>query len=127
VKATSSIPGHVTSGKQLAHSAADLLDSEVKQVLEVVVNVQERYQYRSNTATNLEALRDELLTRLMDIGIIATVDPSPCLYGEPPDLEIIGSTRLDAHDGFDHERKRAEVVTANVRKEDYLGQKGKSA
>lgn len=119
--------GHVTSGKQLAHSAADLLDSEVQQVLQIVVSVQERYQYKTSTAINLEAMRDELLTRLMEIGIIATVDPTPCLYGEPPDLEIIGSTRVDKRDGFDHERKRDEVLSANTRKEDYLGQRGKSA
>lgn len=119
--------GRVTSGKQLAHSAADLLDSEVQQVLQIVVSVQERYQYKSNTPIHLEAMRDELLTKLMEIGILATVDPTPCFYGQPPDLEIIGSTRMHASDGFDHERKRDEVLSANVRNEDYLGQKGKSA
>lgn len=120
--------GQVGSGKQLAQIASDLLDSEVNKVVEIVIgDVQGRYARLPNTPSNLEHLRDEVLSKLMDVGIIATFDPTPCLYGEPPEVEIICSTRIDARDGFDHEQKGYEVNRANTRGEDYLGQRGKSA
>jgi hypothetical protein len=46
--------------------------------MKVIVQVQRKYALRQNTAENLEMLRDEALTRLMDIGVIATLDPAPC-------------------------------------------------
>lgn len=121
--------GRVRTGKQFAHAASDLLDTEVQQVIAIVVgDIQQRYAHKANTAANLEMLRDEVLTRLMEIGIIATFDPTPCLYGEPPELEVISSTRsIDRRDGFDHEQKGFEVNRANMRGEDYLGQKGSTA
>jgi hypothetical protein len=119
--------GTVRTGRQFAENAMDLLDSEVAEVIKVVVQVQEKYRYAANSPENLEKLRDETLTRLMEIGVIATMDATPCLYGDPPNLEIIGSTRIHKTDGFDHEKKGYEVNKANSRKEDYLGQKGKSA
>lgn len=118
--------GKVTSGKQFAQNAADLLDTDVNRVIEIVVgDIQGRYAHKANTAKNLEELRDEVLTRLMEIGILATFDPTPCMYGEPPELEIIGRLDIGKY-GFDHEQKGYEVNTANARNEDYLGQKGKS-
>lgn len=119
--------GKVTTGKQFAQNAADLLDTDVRRIVEIVVgDIQQRYAFKANTARNLDALRDEVLTRLMEIGILATFDPTPCLYGEPPELEIIGRLDIGKY-GFDHEQKGYEVNTANTRKEDFLGQKGKSA
>ncbi len=119
--------GTVRTGKEFANAATDLLDSEVQQIVAIVVgDIQQRYATKANTAQNLEALRDEVLTRPMQIGIVATFDPTPCLYGDPPELEIVSSTRaVHKTDGFDHEQKGYEVVKANERGEDYLGQKGK--
>jgi hypothetical protein len=84
-----------------------------------------KYANKPNTADNLERLRDEVLTRLSEINILATLDPAPCFYGEPPIVEIIGKVATDPiHKvGMDHEKKRYEVLKSKERNEDYLGQK----
>ena len=113
------------SDKHFAYSATDLTDREITRVFKVVEAIRVKYAGRPNTAENLDALRDEALTRLMEIGILATLDPAPCFYGEPPTLEIIGKLDNDPihKDGFDHEQKGWEVNKANDRGEDWLGQK----
>ena len=112
-------------GKDFAHAASDLTDEEVTKLFRVVEEVRYKYAGRANTADNLEHLRDETLTRLMDIGILATMDPAPCFYGEPPIIEVIGKVSGDSlhRYGFDHERKGWEVNKANERNEDWLGEK----
>lgn len=111
--------------KNFAYSATDLTDREITQVFKVVETVRQKWAGRPNTADNLDSLRDEALTRLMDIGIIATLDPAPCFYGQPPTLEIIGKIDTDPiHKyGMDHEQKGYEVNKAVERGEDWLGQK----
>lgn len=113
-------------GKGFAHAASDLTDAEITQTFKVVQLVREKYSGKVNTKENLEALRDEVLTRLMEIGILATLDPAPVFYGEPPTLEIIGKVKEDKifhTEGFDHEQKKFEVRKATERGEDWLGQK----
>lgn len=112
-------------GKELAHAAADLTDTEITRLFRVVEECRLRYYGKPNTAENLEKLRDEILTKLMEIGILATLDPAPCFYGEPPTLEIIGKVEGDPmHQyGFDHEKKMWEVRKSVERGEDWLGQK----
>lgn len=123
----------IKSGKEFAGFASELLDSEIQQAYQIITDVQSTYQYRMATPANLEALRDEALTRLAAIGILATVDPSPCYHGQPPVLEIIGKVDGDPifTEGFDHGQKRHEVLLANKRGEDFYGQreepKGKAA
>jgi hypothetical protein len=115
----------VTSAKEFAGFATDLTDEEVKQAIQIVNLIRVKYAGKSNTAKNLEDMRDEILTRLSDVGVVATFDPTPCFYGEPPEMEIVGKVQNDPiHKyGFDHERKRHEVLEANKRNEDYRGQK----
>lgn len=115
----------ITTGKDFAGFATELLDSEVQQAVAVIVSVQEQYKHRANTAANLEMLRDETLERLAAIGILATLDPTPCFYGEPPVLEILGKVKGDSihKEGFDHEKKGYEVRKSVQRGEDFLGQK----
>jgi hypothetical protein len=112
-------------GKEFAHAAGDLTDTEVTQIFKVVEQVRLRYAGKKNTPDNLEHLRDEVLTRLMEIGILATLDPTPCYYGEPPTLEIIGKITGDSihKHGFDHEKKMYEVRKAVERNEEWLGEK----
>lgn len=113
-------------GRGFAHAAADLEDSEITEVFKVVALVRDKYAGKANTAENLEKLRDETLTRLMEIGVLATLDPAPCFYGEPPIIEIIGKVKEDTtfhKEGFDHEKKMYEVRKATERGEDWLGQK----
>jgi hypothetical protein len=115
----------VTSAKDFVHKATDLQDHETKRAMQVIAEVQGRYQYKRNTPDNLDALRDEILTKLAEVGILATFDPVPMLSGEPPILEIVGKVWGDPiHKyGFDHEQKAYEVQEAEKRGEDYRGQK----
>lgn len=111
--------------KNFAYAASDLTDREITSIFKVVNQVRGKYAGLPNTAENLEKLRDEALTRLMEIGIIATLDPAPVFYGEPPTLEIIGKVAGDPIEkyGFDHEQKGYEVNKAIEKGEDWLGQK----
>lgn len=112
----------------LAKNAAELTDEEVMKVGRLVAQLVSKYGTRPNTPENLEALRDEALTRLAaEMNILATLDPTPCFYGEPPTIEIIGKMPNDAihKEGFDHEKKQWEVREANKRNEEYRGQKEK--
>lgn len=115
----------ISSGKELAQVASDLTDEEIQKTVTIVNYTRSKYAGKSNTVQNLEALRDEILTRLSDIGVLATIDPAPAYYGEPPIVEIIGKVGTDPiHKyGFDHERKSAEVNKAKELNEDYRGQK----
>lgn len=113
----------VSTTEDLAKFATDLTDYKIQQVGRIVGEVNRRYGLLPNTAQNLEAHRDELLTKLADINVLATVDPSPCFYGEPPILEIIGEMNVTNDGAFDHERKAKEVKDANARGEAYRGQK----
>lgn len=113
-------------GKGFAHAASELTDAEITNTFKIVASVREKWAGRANTPDNLEKLRDETLTRLMEIGVLATLDPAPCFYGEPPVIEIIGKIQEDKTyhtEGFDHEQKMYEVRKAVDRNEDWLGQK----
>lgn len=114
--------------KEFAHAASDLTDHEISNCFKIIELLRFKYSGRRNTVKNLESLRDETLTRLAEISILATMDVSPCLYGQPPEIEILGKLDVDPiHKyGFDHELKKQEVNKANDRGEDWLGQKGTS-
>lgn len=116
---------HIKSEKEFAGVAMELQEHEIKSAIQLVYLLQAKYSHLPNNAANLEKLRDEALTRLAEMGILATLDPAPCLYGEPPTLEIIGRV---GDFGFqketDHEKKGWGVKKAVERGEEYLGQSG---
>lgn len=107
----------------------ELSDTEIGKAMEVIVSVQKKYAHKTNSVPNLDMLRDEITTKMAEIGILVAVDPTPCFYGEAPVVDIIGKVAGDAiHDhGFDHERKMYEVRKATERGEDYYGQKEKQS
>lgn len=115
----------IKSRKQFADFASELLDSEIDAATKIIVSIQRKYATRMATPRNLEMLRDETLTRLAEINIVATVDPAPVFYGEPPIVEIVGKINTDAihKDGMDHEQKGYEVRKGLARGEDFLGEK----
>lgn len=116
----------MNSDKAFSQTANDLTDHEIQQTFKIVELIRLKYAGKANTPENLEQLRDEVLTRLAeDVNILASFDPAPCFYGEPPILEILGKVQTDSlyKDGFDHEKKRFEVIKSKERGEDYLGQK----
>lgn len=115
----------IRSEKQLVEFASDLQDSEVVRVGQIIFKLTQKYATKRATVENLEALRDESLTRLASIGILATVDVAPILNGESPVVEILGrisGTEQNTH-GFDHARKEWEVKKSVSRGEEWLGQK----
>jgi hypothetical protein len=117
----------IKSPEQLAQFSMELTDHEVGEIAKIIGKIQRTYGQKHNTPENLDMLRDEALTRLAEIGILATVDPTPCYHNEPPIVEIIGKVpghEMHTH-GFDHEKKSWEVKKANELGEAYRGQKEK--
>lgn len=114
----------------------DMTDAEIKKAFEIIASLKEKYQGRWRTmyfdsmekvANELETFGDEVKTRLAEgVNVLATVDGSPVLAGEPPVIEIIGRIAGDSFEkhGMDHEKKQWEVQRASERDEDYYGQKG---
>lgn len=119
------VDDRIHSIKQLVEWSDELLDSESQMAGRVVREAQIKWAGKPNTVENLEELRQEILHALMDIGIVAEFDPTPCFYGQPPIVEIRGKVKDDPQHkyGFDHEKKRWEVQRAIERNEEYLGQK----
>lgn len=115
----------IHSEKQLVHFADELTDSESTEAFQLIMEIQMKYALKPNTQQNLEELRDEALTRLMERNVLAELDIAPCFYGEPPIIEIKGKIAGDSlHTyGFDHEKKKWEIDKAHDRGEDYLGEK----
>lgn len=116
---------NITSGADFANQASDLTDEEIQKAFNVVVSAQRKYSDKPNSEAWLEKLRDEVLHRMAEIGILASFDPTPCFYGDPPEFEILGKVSGDPYHkyGLDHEKKKFEVQRATSRGEDYLGQK----
>jgi hypothetical protein len=115
----------IKSKKELVHFADELTDSESTAAFELIAMLQMKYGMKRNSKENLEELRDEALTKLMEQGILAEVDVTPCFYGDPPILELRGKISGDSlhKHGFDHEKKKWEIDKAHDRGEDYLGEK----
>lgn len=116
----------ISSLKDLSRATTlELTDSEVQEVFQIITSIQGRYALKLSTPENLDALRDEVLTRLAEKGVLATFDPVPIMNGEPPTVEIIGKVAGDASYkyGHDHEKAQWEIQRANTRNEEVLGQK----
>lgn len=115
----------IHSKKQLVHFADELTDTESTEAFQLVMELQAKYGLKPNTVDNLHELRDEALTRLMEMNILAELDVTPCFHGEPPILELKGKIAGDSiHSyGFDHEKKKWEIDQARKKGEDYLGEK----
>ncbi len=52
-------------------TTTELTDSEVQDVFKTVVEVSEKHQFKIATPENLDALRDEVLTRLMEVDVLS--------------------------------------------------------
>lgn len=116
--------GVIRTEKEMA-GIPDLTDEEIQNMWKIVVEVNNKFMYKTTSEENLRALEDEVKTRLMNVGILVGFDPTPILQGKPPILDIVGKVSTDPiHKyGFDHEKKGYEVNRANAQKEGWLGQK----
>jgi hypothetical protein len=115
----------VGSLKELSDaSMMELTDSEAQAVLTEVLKIQEKYQYRYATKANLDSMADEITTKMYEMGVLVTFDPTPLLEGDAPHLEILGKiTGEFQQHGFDHEREQWEVQRANERGQDVYKEK----
>lgn len=115
----------IKSEKQMVHYADELTDTESVKAVRLIGECQIKWAHKPNTKENLHNLRDEVLTKLMEMNVLAEFDPAPCFYGEPPIVEIRGKISGDPiHKyGFDHERKAYEVNRAKEDGEEYYGEK----
>jgi hypothetical protein len=119
----------IRSKKQMVYFSDELNDSEAVAAFELVARISAKYARKDATVENLDALRDECLTRLAEsMNILAEIDISPIYSGEGPIVEFKGKfTGDDIHQyGFDHEKKKWEIDKAHDRGEDYLGEKESS-
>lgn len=133
-------PSIVTSAKDFSGKLTlDLTDDEIKRAFEIIVRVKGKWQERfrrkfsdvenftlENALDMIAQFEDEIKTELAEkVNVLATVDSTPILMGEPLAIEWIGklpSDSINVH-GFDHEKKNWEVQRATARGEDFLGQK----
>jgi hypothetical protein len=84
----------------------DLYDDEILKVHKIVEDLSTKYSGKTATGEVLNNLQREAVGRLLDIGLVATVDVTPCIVGKPPVIAI--DSRVDMGE-FDHDRKRWEV------------------
>ena len=122
----------------------DLTDDEIKRALQIVMPIKNKWhaifvsKFRDKPLTAKEAhtqaeaamklvdqFEDELVTTLAErMNLIVSVDVLPVLEsGQPPIIDFIGALpgHYSASYGFDHERKRHEVLLAEKRGESFLG------
>jgi len=96
----------------------------------------DKWSKRANTRANLEEMAKEAHDLFLRVNLIVEIDIFPCLIVDPwtqqsgePVISILGHvegtrTALDPSDGFDHERKRHDVLISKERNEEFRGQKG---
>lgn len=132
--------GVVKTQKQFSDNLTqDLTDEEIQKCLRIIVPIKTkwegrfvaRFTHNDNPSEKeihkfLDEFEDEIKTSLAEqVNVLATVDTTPLLLGEPPEIEFIGV--LPGHSmnkyGFDHEKKTWEVTKAAQLGEDFLGQK----
>jgi hypothetical protein len=124
--------GIVTSAKEFSDALTlDLNDEEIARAFQIIARVRTKYKHRSfdNIEKGMmivEEMEKEVQTELAEkLNILARIDVTPMLMGNPPILEVLGKLPGDPVEkyGFDHEKKEWEVKRSTSRNEDFLGQK----
>lgn len=103
---------------------ADLYDHELAEVDRIGREIARKFSHKSATRQNLEELVKYAHHKFLEIGLIVEVDTAKSLIlGEPPEVMIIGKVpgHEDHKHGFDHERKRSEVIRSKEMGEKYDG------
>jgi hypothetical protein len=113
---------------------ADLYDHEIARIPPIWQKLMAEFSAKPNTRANLDELAKRAAEEFIRIGLVVEVDTSGALITDPrtmragsPEIVILGrlpGSPEDEH-GFDHERKRDEVLRSRERGEDFLGQKGR--
>jgi hypothetical protein len=114
----------------------EVYDYEMKKIGEVWASLVAEFSKRPNTRANLEELSKRAAEAFQRIGFVVEVNTIPCLIADAngntgaPEIVLIGRVpgthyQEDGVTMFDHELKRAEVLTARERGERFAGEKDK--
>lgn len=115
----------------------DLSDEDIQRCLAIIIPIKKKWEarFRLKSFNNVEEaltlvgqFADEITHTLAEkADVLATVDTSPLLDGQPIIIDYQGVLRGHelAKYGLDHEKKTAGVQKAKELNEDYLGQKNK--
>lgn len=111
---------------------SDLHDWEIQMISQIWMALQQRWSHRPNTRQNLSEFAKVATEVFIRQGFVVNVMWENALImvatktGEieplPITIEIMGRVENPVH-GFDHERKRHEVLLSRDRNENFLGQK----
>lgn len=118
-------------------SMADLHDADIKNIGIVWREIMDKWAKRPNSRHNLEEMAKEAHDKFLKVGLIVDINTIPCLIVDPfthqsgaPIITVLGHVEgtqhaLDPSEGFDHERKRHDVLKSKEIGEEYRGQKEK--
>lgn len=114
---------------------SDLYDWEIKQVAVIWDQLQRDWSRKPNDKHTLQEFAKAANDAFLKAGFVVNVmwentlviDPKT-MQAYPIEIEVLGRApgsrgADDKVDGFDHERKRYEVLNANVRNERFFGEK----
>lgn len=118
---------------------ADLYDHEIVAIGKVWQYLMDKWARKPNTKTNLQEFAKDANDCFLKLGFVVNVmwennliiNPAT-MQPYPIEIEVMGRSGasglgeiVEGHELMDHERKRREVLDANVRGEAYRGQKEK--
>jgi hypothetical protein len=114
---------------------ADLYDYEIAQVGSIWKDLMTQFARKPNTRANLQELATVANAMFLKAGFVVNVrwennlvvDPKT-MQPYPIEIEVLGRIPGAEEDtiGFDHERKRHEVLRSKERGEDFYGQREKA-
>lgn len=108
---------------------SDLHDYEIAQIAQIWQRLQSQFSRRVNSRQNLEEFARVAHDTFLRAGFVVNVQWENSLIINPmtmqpypTTIEVMGRV-AEPKEGFDHERKRHEVLLSRDRNESFLGQK----
>jgi hypothetical protein len=116
---------------------ADLYDHEVAKIGQAWVALQQKWSTKANTKHNLQEFAKEANDMFVRMGFVVQIkwennliiDPTT-MQPHPIEIEVMGRVpggefQEEGFDMHDHEKHRWEILAANMRGEDFYGQREK--
>lgn len=103
---------------------SDLQDDDIRVIGSIVGELNRKWSRKSNNQRNLMEMCKEAEEAAFKKNILIKMHLTDLLVGGVPTLEVIGKiSPSEEKYGFDHEKKRHDVLKSKERNEDFLGQK----
>lgn len=106
--------------------SADLYDHEIMKIGVIYRELMAKYARKHNTRMNIEEFVKEAHDKFLKIGLVTEIGTTEALLGiGPPSITVVARTpgSIEDTEGYDHERKRHEVLDSKVRGERFRGEK----